>query len=47
MGFPDNWTQFKADGKKVSDTARYRFCGNAVVVNTAEWLGARISTFNK
>jgi DNA (cytosine-5)-methyltransferase 1 len=47
MGFPDNWTQFKADGKKVSDSARYRFCGNAVVVNTAEWLGARISTFNK
>jgi len=42
MGFPDNWTQFNADGKFVSDSARYRLCGNAVVVNVAEWIGNRI-----
>ena len=42
MGFPDGWTAVGADGKAVSDTARYRFCGNAVVVNVSEWLGKRI-----
>jgi DNA (cytosine-5)-methyltransferase 1 len=46
MGFPDNWTKFNTDGKQVSDSARYRLCGNAVVVNVAEWIGARISTLN-
>jgi DNA (cytosine-5)-methyltransferase 1 len=42
MGFPDGWTAVGADGKAVSDTARYRFCGNAVVVSVAKWLGERI-----
>lgn len=30
MGFPDNWTE------GVSDTQRYKMCGNAVVVNVVE-----------
>ena len=42
MGFPDGWTAVGANGKAVSDTARSRFCGNAVVVNVSEWLGKRI-----
>jgi DNA (cytosine-5)-methyltransferase 1 len=42
MGLPDNWTKFGADGKVVADSHRYRFCGNAVVSNVAEWLGNRI-----
>lgn len=42
MGLPDNWTKFGADGKVVADSHRYRFCGNAVVSNVAEWLGGRI-----
>jgi len=42
MGLPDNWTKFGADGKIVADSHRYRFCGNAVVSNVAEWLGKRI-----
>jgi len=42
MGFPDNWTAVGGDGKQISDTARYRLCGNAVVVSVSEWLGKRI-----
>jgi DNA (cytosine-5)-methyltransferase 1 len=42
MGLPDNWTKFGADGKTIADSHRYRFCGNAVVSNVAEWLGKRI-----
>lgn len=30
MGFPDYWTQCGTNGKKISDTQRYRQCGNAV-----------------
>jgi DNA (cytosine-5)-methyltransferase 1 len=30
MGFPDNWT------KEVSDTQKYKMCGNAVVVNVVK-----------
>ena len=33
QGFPDNWTAFDADGKPVSDTQRYKMCGNAVTTN--------------
>lgn len=38
QGFPDNWTKFGEDehGMRVdiSDTQRYKMCGNAVTVNT-------------
>ena len=33
QGFPDNWTQYGEDGEKISDTQRYKCCGNAVTVN--------------
>ena len=33
QGFPDNWTLLGADGKRISDTQRYKMCGNAVTVN--------------
>tara|TARA_R110002051_G_scaffold54792_2_gene102411 strand:+ start:1320 stop:2492 length:1173 start_codon:yes stop_codon:yes gene_type:complete len=39
QGFPDNWTQYGIyDGKtkKVSNTQRYKMCGNAVTVNVVE-----------
>jgi len=42
MGFPDNWTAVGGDGQQISDTARYRLCGNAVVVSISEWLGKRL-----
>jgi DNA (cytosine-5)-methyltransferase 1 len=33
QGFPDQWTKFDADGNQVSDTQRYKMCGNAVTTN--------------
>lgn len=33
QGFPDNWTAQGTDGA-ISDTQRYKMCGNAVTVNT-------------
>lgn len=42
QGFEDDWTRFDADGKELSDSARYRMLGNAVCRNVAEWLGRRI-----
>lgn len=30
QGFPDGWTEFGKDGEKISDTQRYKCCGNAV-----------------
>lgn len=30
QGFPDNWTKYGADGELISDTQRYKMCGNAV-----------------
>lgn len=42
QGFPDDWTLHDAEGKVISDSARYRMFGNAVVVDVAEWIGRRI-----
>ena len=45
QGFPDFWTKFGAvDGKvvEISDTQRYRMCGNAVTVNVIEAIVERI-----
>jgi len=33
QGFPDNWTKHGDDGKEISDTQRYKCCGNAVTTN--------------
>lgn len=30
QGFPDNWTKIGADGNTLSNTQRYKMCGNAV-----------------
>ena len=35
QGFPDNWTAEGTEGK-ISDTQRYKMCGNAVTVNVIE-----------
>lgn len=42
QGFPDDHTLLDAEGKVVADTHRYRFMGNAVTVNVAEWIGRRL-----
>lgn len=33
QGFPDNWTKYGKDGEEISDTQRYKCCGNAVTTN--------------
>ena len=33
QGFPDDWTKYGADGRIMSDSARYKACGNAVTTN--------------
>lgn len=42
QGFPDDWTRWDADGKEISDSARYKMLGNAVTVPVAEWIGKQI-----
>lgn len=36
QAFPDNWTQYAADGTEISDTQRYKMCGNAVTTNVIQ-----------
>lgn len=36
QGFPDDWTKVGADDQLISDTQRYRQCGNAVCPNVVE-----------
>ena len=41
QGFPDNWTAQGADGA-ISDTQRYKMCGNAVTTNVVQAVFERI-----
>mgnify|MGYP003109830461 CR=1 FL=1 len=41
QGFPDNWTQEGVNGP-ISDTQRYKMCGNAVTVDVVESVGKQI-----
>lgn len=36
QAFPDNWTNLAADGTEISDTQRYKMCGNAVTTNVVQ-----------
>ena len=41
QGFPDNWTAEGVDGP-ISDTQRYKMCGNAVTTNVVQAVFERI-----
>jgi DNA (cytosine-5)-methyltransferase 1 len=41
QGFPDNWTKAGSEGP-ISDTQRYKMCGNAVTVDVVKAVGERI-----
>ena len=43
QGFPDNWTKFGTQGE-ISDSQRYKMCGNAVTVNVVEAVANRIKS---
>ena len=42
MGWPDNHTLPRADGKQNADTTRYKMCGNGVASPVAEWIGQHL-----
>lgn len=42
MGWPDDWTRWRADGREIADGPRYRMCGNGVVGTVSEWIARRI-----
>ena len=42
QGFPDGWTKEDSVHKKMSDSSRYKACGNAVTVNVIEHIGRNI-----
>jgi DNA (cytosine-5)-methyltransferase 1 len=39
QGFPDEWTKYDTDGNILSDTQRYKMCGNAVTVSVVQYIG--------
>ena len=41
QGFPDNWTKY-GQGGEMSDSQRYKMCGNAVTVNVVEAVAKNI-----
>ena len=38
QSFPDNWTKYGYDGELISDTQRYKCCGNAVTTNVVTYI---------
>jgi DNA (cytosine-5)-methyltransferase 1 len=42
QAFPDNWTMYNANNEPVSDTQRYKMCGNAVTTNVIQAVFERI-----
>jgi len=42
QGFPDQWTALGKDGEIISDTQRYKCCGNAVTVNVVQAIMERL-----
>ena len=42
MGWADNHTLFRADGKQNADTTRYKMCGNGVASPVAQWIGQHL-----
>ena len=38
QGFPDDWTKEGADGSEISNTQRYKCCGNAVTTNVIKYI---------
>ncbi len=42
QGFPDNWTALGAGDEPISDTQRYKMCGNAVTTNVVQAVFERI-----
>ena len=46
QGFPDDWTKYGSDGSIISDTQRYKMCGNAVTVPVVEYIAKELRLDN-
>jgi site-specific DNA-cytosine methylase len=44
QGLPDDWSRYRADGREISDSARYAMLGDAVAVPVVQWIAQRITT---
>jgi DNA (cytosine-5)-methyltransferase 1 len=42
MGWPDNHTLHRADGKTNTDSTRYKQCGNGVAAPVAKWIAEKL-----
>ena len=42
MGWPDDHTLYRADGKMTSDSQRFKMCGNGVVAPVSKWVAKQI-----
>jgi DNA (cytosine-5)-methyltransferase 1 len=42
MGWPDNHTLYRADGKTNSDSTRYKMCGNGVATPVARFIAEQL-----
>lgn len=45
MGWNDDHTRFRADGKETPKSQRYKMCGNGVAAPVATWIGERIVAY--
>ena len=45
QGLPDGWTEFYADGKRVSDSERYERCGRTITIPVVEAIGRKLYDF--
>lgn len=43
MGWPDDHTRWRADGKEQSDSHRFRQCGNGVATPVAKWIAGHLT----
>ena len=41
QGFPDDWTRYGTEGE-ISDSQRYKMCGNAATVDVVQAVGKQI-----
>lgn len=45
QGFPDNWTKYGTQGE-ISDSQRYKMCGNAVTVDVVKAVAEKVKQIN-
>jgi DNA (cytosine-5)-methyltransferase 1 len=43
QGFPDGWTEYGHDGKKISDSARYKGLGNSLAIPCVDFIMGRVA----